>query len=39
MISSFFIEDTLETQTGVTMFSFFIGLLLVKWEKIKPADS
>ncbi|MEJ6491072.1 MAG: O-antigen ligase family protein [Flavobacteriales bacterium] len=39
MISSFFIEDTLETQTGVTMFSFFIGLILVKWEKTKPADS
>ena len=28
-ISSFFIEDTLETQTGVTFFSLFLGLFLV----------
>jgi hypothetical protein len=32
IIASFLVEDTLETQTGVTLFSFFIGLFLVKWE-------
>lgn len=32
IIASFLVEDTLETQTGVTLFSFFIGLFLVKWH-------
>lgn len=32
IIASFLVEDTLETQTGVTLFSFFIGLFLVKWD-------
>jgi hypothetical protein len=33
LLASFFIEDTLETQMGVTLFSFFIGLFLIPWEK------
>ncbi len=33
IIASFFVEDTLETQTGVTLFSFFLGLCLVPWQK------
>lgn len=33
IIASFLVEDTLETQTGVTLFSFFIGLCLVQWKK------
>ncbi|MDG1331589.1 MAG: O-antigen ligase family protein [Crocinitomicaceae bacterium] len=32
-ISSFFMEDTLETQTGVTFFALFLGLFLVPTEK------
>jgi O-Antigen ligase len=32
IIASLFVEDTLETQTGVTLFSFFISLFLLKWE-------
>lgn len=32
MIGSFFVEDTLETQTGVTLFSFFVALFLNAWD-------
>jgi hypothetical protein len=35
IIASFFIEDTLETQTGVTLFSLFFGLFLPKPEESK----
>ncbi len=39
IIASFLVEDTLETQTGVTLFSFFIGLFLVDWQKNKVKSS
>jgi hypothetical protein len=34
IIVSFFIEDTLETQTGVTLFSLFFGLFLFDQQKV-----
>ncbi len=39
IVGSFFVEDTLETQTGVTLFSFFIGLFLVSWEPLSKRNS
>jgi O-antigen ligase len=37
-ISSFFMEDTLETQTGVTFFALFLGLFLApKLKKTTPS--
>jgi O-antigen ligase len=37
--SSFFTEDTLETQMGITIFSFLFSLLNLKKETFKMADS
>ncbi|MCO5260144.1 MAG: O-antigen ligase family protein [Crocinitomicaceae bacterium] len=33
IISSFLIEDTIETQLGVTIFGFFVALLFVDWKE------
>ena len=38
-IASFFIEDTLETQTGVTFFALFLGLFLVPTNKNSVAEA
>ncbi|MFK7784768.1 MAG: O-antigen ligase family protein [Crocinitomicaceae bacterium] len=38
-ISSFFMEDTLETQTGVTFFGLFLGLFLVPKSKGELSES
>lgn len=39
LTSSFFIEDTLETQMGITIFSFLYSLLYLKNESFKTANS
>ena len=38
-IASFFMEDTLETQTGVTFFALFLGLFLVPTNKNSVAEA
>ena len=38
-IASFFMEDTLETQTGVTFFGLFLGLFLVPVSQKKNSES
>jgi hypothetical protein len=35
LIPSFLIEDTLETQLGVTMFGFFVALILSEYKRLK----
>lgn len=39
LTSSFFIEDTLETQMGITIFSFLFSLLYLKSESFNTANS
>lgn len=39
VISSFFMEDTLETQTGVTFFALFVGLFLSETHQKSPEET